>query len=110
MKSKFYILLIIIIGLSACKNEQPVTSTTTETPVEEMKVAALHFIDNLLHKYSIDKNTSQIILSYNASPSDITGKLIGFEKVDNQWQMTLDTIPVNFGKNGFAPFDEKQEG
>lgn len=111
MQKKLFIVFYLLIGLAACTNEQPTSSATTNITLKtKKKVAAPHFIDDLFNKYNIDKNTSQIVLSYNISPSDITGKLIGFEKVDDQWQMTLDTIPVNFGKNGFAPFDEKQEG
>ena len=105
--SKTLLLLLCIPFVFSCKNE-PASSAEEQTQSSIDK--EVHFIDNLLKKYDIDKNTNQIILSYNKNQSETTGQLIGYQKIEGQWKPSFDTIDVNFGKKGFAPYSEKLEG
>ena len=106
--SNILLLFYCLVFITSCKTErrssieqkQPTASTQKE----------VHLLDKILEKYSVRQNTNQVILSYNQNISETTGQLIGFEKIDGQWQPTFDTIVVNFGKNGFASLDKKLEG
>lgn len=104
----FLIIFFCISIFFSCKNETSTTSVEKQSqPTTEKEI---HFIDNLLTKYDVNQNTQQIILSYNQNLAETTGKLVGYQKIGGQWQLTFDTIDVNFGKKGFAAFDKKLEG
>jgi L,D-peptidoglycan transpeptidase YkuD (ErfK/YbiS/YcfS/YnhG family) len=101
-------IFVCLIFIFSCKNEKstPIKKEETQPLIEQ----EIHLIDNILGKYNLEKDIRQIILSYNQNQSETTGQLVGFEKIEGKWQSTFDTIDVNFGKNGFALYNEKMEG
>lgn len=106
--SKVLLFLISTILIFSCKNEPTSSSQKEEVPLPvEQEV---HLIDGILQKYHIEKTINQVILSYNQNQSETTGELVGFERINGKWQSTFNTITVNFGKNGFAVYNEKIEG
>jgi L,D-peptidoglycan transpeptidase YkuD (ErfK/YbiS/YcfS/YnhG family) len=101
---------MFLMMMFSCKQEHP-TTNEQPTPSAIVETARFpHLMDSILAKYQISDSSNQIILSYNMELSATTGQLLGYEKINNQWQLTFDTIAVNFGKNGFAPYDKKMEG
>lgn len=55
-------------------------------------------------------DSKQIIIAYSKNKRTITGKLFGLELIEGNWEVTFDSIPCSFGRNGIADPTQKIEG
>ena len=112
MRLNFTLLtFLLFIACSQNNNEAPeknIVSTTAREKVDTLKVDGLESF--ILLPDSTSSSSEQIILVYNDGISNTIGKLMGFEKTDDNWQKSFTPSTVNIGKNGFASEGKKREG
>jgi len=54
--------------------------------------------------------SEQVIIAFIRDSKSFKGILLGIELINNNWEITFDSIPCTFGKNGVALNDQKIEG
>ncbi len=97
---KFLLLPLLLAALAwSCQSGQ-----TNSTKGEE------NLLDSLLAYNPSLQESGQIVLTYTKEKGSFAGKLMGFERAGEEWQLTYDTIGVTYGDQGFAPYGEKVEG
>lgn len=106
----YWYILILFLLVCACKKAEDKTEITPFEIKKEENSRTATLLDTILENNSLQLNSRQVIVTYAPQPGGNTGPLFGYEKKDGNWEMTLDTVAVNFGQAGFAPVGEKREG